>query len=217
MITATVMARMTTAQILKSYKLLFSGLMVLVMAAVHVFTVAILLEVGKADEVQDRDNLWLNTAQAISWDNPDVYAAQAAFYRQRALLSVPKGVDTDHLKTSLDYWQQAQAASPLWPYYQLGALDIEVLLSSPASVIQRRISSLLDLAPNERGLDKYLLQLAFISWPKLNDDQQAYMLKRLQSSRFGVLNFVYKKAKAAGNHKAICVNLPWEKVRRLCK
>jgi len=216
-ITATVMARMTTAQILKSYKLLFSGLMVLVMAAVHVFTVAILLEVGKADEVQDRDNLWLNTAQAISWDNPDVYAAQAAFYRQRALLSVPKGVDTDHLKTSLDYWQQAQAASPLWPYYQLGALDIEVLLSSPASVIQRRISSLLDLAPNERGLDKYLLQLAFISWPKLNDDQQAYMLKRLQSSRFGVLNFVYKKAKAAGNHKAICVNLPWEKVRRLCK
>ncbi len=217
MITATVMARMTTAQILKSYRLLFAGLMVLAMAAVHVFTVAILLEAGKASDVQDRDNLWLNTAQAISWDNPDIYAAQAAFYRQRALLNVSEGVDTDHLKTSLDYWQQAQAASPSWPYYQLGALDIEVLLSSPASVIQRRISSLLELAPNERGLDKYLLQLAFITWPNLNENQQAYMLKRLQKSRFGVLEFVYKKAKEAGNHQAICVKLSWKKVRRLCK
>ena len=216
MITATVMARMTTAQILKSHRLLSIALMVLAIAAAHVFVVALLLEAGKASDVQDRDNLWLNTAQAISWNNPDVYAAQATFYRERALLNMPGVADAAHLKTSLNYWQQAQATSPLWPYYQLGALHIEVLLSSPEKVIQRRITSLLGLAPNERGLDKYLLQLAFIAWPKLNETQQAYMLKRLQSSRFGVLNFVYKKAKAAGNHQAICVNLPWKKARRLC-
>jgi len=213
---ATVMARMTTVQILKTHRLLSIALVILAIAAAHVFVVALLLEAGKASDVQDRDNPWLNTAQAISWNNPDVYAAQAAFYRERALLNGQQAFNTTHLTTSLNYWQQAQAASPLWPYYQLGALDIEVMLSSPASVIQSRITSLLKLAPNERGLDKNLLTLAFIAWPKLNETQQTYMLKRLQNSRFGVLNFVYKKAKEAGNHQVICINLPWKKVRRLC-
>ena len=216
MTTVTVMARMTTAQILKTHRLLSIALVILAIAAAHVFVVALLLEAGKASDVQDRDNLWLNTAQAISWNNPDVYAAQAAFYRERALLNEQQAFNTTHLTTSLNYWQQAQAASPLWPYYQLGALDIEVMLNSSASVIQSRIASLLELAPNERGLDKNLLTLAFIAWPKLNETQQAYMLKRLQNSRFGVLHFVFKKAKQAGNHQAICINLPWKKVRRLC-
>ncbi len=210
------MARMTTAQILKTHKLLSIVVMVLAIAAAHVFVVAVLLEAGKASDAQDRDNLLLSTAQAMSWNNPDVYAAQAAFYRERALLNMPGVADAAHLKTSLHYWQQAQAASPLWPYYQLGALDVEVMLNSPADVIQRRITNLLSLAPNERGLDKNLLTLAFIAWPKLNEGQQVYMLKRLEISRFGVLNFVYKKAKEAGNHQVICINLPWKKVRRLC-
>ncbi len=214
---ATVMVRMTTAQILKTHRLLSIAFTVLAIAAAHVFVVALLLEAGKASDVQDRDNPWLNIAQAISWNNPDVYAAQATFYRERALLDEFDSFHTEYLNTSLNYWQQAQAASPLWPYYQLGALDIEVMLLSPADVIQRRITSLLELAPNERGLDKILLQLAFIAWPKLNKNQQAYMLKRLKKSRFGVLEFVFRKAKEAGNHLAICINLPWKKVRRLCK
>ncbi len=210
------MARMTTAQILKSHRLLSIALISLAIAAAHVFVVALLLEAGKASNVQDRDNLWLNTAQAISWNNPDVYAAQAAFYRERALLNEQQAFNAAHLKTSLNYWQQAQAASPLWPYYQLGALDVEVMLNSSGSVIQSRIADLLKLAPNERGLDKNLLTLAFIAWPKLNENQQAYMLNRLEKSGFRVLNFVYKKAKEAGSHQAICINLPWKKVRRLC-
>jgi len=214
---ATVMVRMTTAQILKTHRLLSIALIILAIAAAHVFVVALLLEAGKASDVQNRDNPWLNTAQAISWNNPDVYAAQATFYRERALLDEFDSFHIEYLNTSLNYWQQAQAASPLWPYYQLGALDIEVMLRSPADVIQRRITSLLELAPNERGLDKILLQLAFIAWPKLNKNQQAYMLKRLKNSRFGVFEFVFRKAKEAGNHLAICINLPWKKVRRLCK
>ncbi len=213
---ATVMARMTTAQILKSHRLLSIALITLAIAAAHVFVVALLLEAGKASDVQDRDNLWLNTAQAISWNNPDVYAAQAAFYRERALLNEQQSFNTAHLTTSLNYWQQAQAASPLWPYYQLGALDVEVMLNSPARAIQSRIASLLELAPNERGLDENLLTLAFIAWPKLNTVQQGHMLKRLQRSNLGVLNLVYKKAKEAGNHHVICIKLPWKKVRRLC-
>ena len=216
MIIATVTARMTTALTLKSHRLLSITLVFLAIAAAHVFVVALLLEAGKASDVQDRDNLWLNAAQAISWNNPDVYAAQAAYYRERALLNEQQAFNTAHLKTSLNYWQQAQAASPLWPYYQLGALDVEVMLNSSAEVIQRRISTLLELAPNERGLDKYLLTLAFITWPNLNPSQQTYMLARLQKSNSGVLNFVYRKAKEAGNHMAICIHLPWKKVRRLC-
>jgi hypothetical protein len=214
---ATVTAHMTTVKNLKLYRLLLAGLIVLTLAAMHVFVVAVLLAAGKAGEVQDRTNPWLDAAQVISWENPELYAAQAAFYRKRALLHGWGPTRATHLTTSLSYWQQAQAASPLWPYYQLGALDVEVMLSSSESVIQNRISNLLTLAPNERGLDKYLLQLAFITWPNLNESQQNYMLKRLQESRFNVLKFVYNKAKEAGNHQAICVNLPWKQVRKLCK
>jgi len=213
---ATVMARMTTAQILKAHRLLSIALMILAIAAAHVFVVALLLGAGKASDVQDHDNLWLNTAQAISWNNPDVYAAQAAFYRERALLNQQQEFNAAHLKTSLDYWQQAQAASPLWPYYQLGALDVEVMLNSPAEVIQRRITNLLSLAPNERGLDKNLLTLAFIAWPKLNESQKTYMSGRLETSPASVLRHTFRKAKEAGNHMAICLRLPWKKVRGLC-
>ena len=215
---ATVMVRMTTAKILKAYRLLFVTLMVMAVAALHVLVVAVLLEAGKASDATRDESIWLNTAEFISWSNPEVFAEQARYHRKHALLQQEQNLsEKPHLKTSLNYWQQAQAASPLWPYYQLASLDIEVLLASPAEAIQKRISSILNLAPNERGLDKYLLQLSFIAWPKLNESQQQYMLALLKKSNNGVLSFVYKKAKEAGHHQAICLNLPWKKVRRLCR
>lgn len=224
--TVTAMAPMTTAQTLKAYKAASIALCLLAIMSLHIFVVALLLEAGKAEEVKVESNIWLDSAEFISWNNPDIYEAQASYYRALALSGRKVGSRLNlsdaspeklQLQTSLDYWGLAQQASPLWPYYQTGALDIELLLNRPASVIQKRIAEVLTLAPNERGLDKALLKLSFSGWKKLSDEQKAFMLERLQYRNRKLLNSIFRVAKAAGNHHAICVSLPWNRVRKLCK
>ena len=73
-------------------------------------------------------------------------------------------------RVSYIYWLTAIKYRPLWPYYQVSALDVEVLLDKPASVIQKRISTIIKLAPNERGLYRDMLQLALIAWDIPLDD-----------------------------------------------
>ena len=222
MITVIAMALMTTALTPKFYKAIAIALITLAIAAVHTFLVSILIELGKSASVSEQDNLWLNAAETISWQNPDIYEAQGRYYRQQAFV-VDKSINKQNarqalsLTNSLQHWQNAINASPLWPYYQLNALDVEVLLGKPRDVIQERLDTIIRLAPNERGLDKSLLEIAFISWSKLNKDQQEFMLSKLNSARGSTLKRVFSQAKKAGNHHAICVNLPWKRVRRLCK
>ncbi|MEH6345140.1 MAG: hypothetical protein V7785_08650 [Bermanella sp.] len=194
--------------------------------SLHIFVVAVLIEAGKAAEAKAENNIWLDSAEFISWNNPDIYEAQAYYYRALALTGRELGSrlnlsdaspEKQQLQTSLNYWWQAQKVSPLWPYYKVGALDIELLLNRPAAVIQKRIAEILTLAPNERGLDKSLLKLSFSGWKKLSDEQKTFMLERLQHRNRKLLKPIFKVAKAAGNHHAICVNLPWNRVRKLCK
>ena len=224
--TVTAMGPMTTAQTLKAYKAASVFLCLLAILSLHIFVVAVLIEAGKAAEVKAESNIWLDSAEFISWRNPDIYEAQASYYRTLALTGHKVGSRLNlsdespekiQLERALNYWQLAQQASPLWPYYKTGALDIELLLNRPASVIQNRISEILTLAPNERGLDKALLKLSFTGWKKLTDAQKAFMLDRLQHRNKKLLKPIFKVAKAAGNHHAICINLPWKKVRKLCK
>ena len=226
MTTVTAMAPMTTAQTLKAYKAASIALCLLAIMSLHIFVVAVLIEAGKAAKVKAENNIWLDSAEFISWRNPDIYEAQASYYRALALAERKVGSRLNlsdgspeklQLQTSLDYWGLAQQASPLWPYYQTGALDIELLLNSPASIIQNRISEILTLAPNERGLDKALLKLSFTGWKKISDGQKAFMLDRLKHRNQKLLKLIFRVAKAAGNHQAICINLPWNRVRKLCK
>ena len=220
--TVTATGLMITALTPKYYKALAISLLILAMAAVHVFVGSLLIELGKSGQVNDQQNHWLDAVEFISWQNPDIFEAQGNYYRQQAFI-VDEGLNLDNkaqvqsLEKSLDYWALAIGASPLWPYYQLGALDVEVLLNKPDKIVQARIDSIIKLAPNERGLDKSLLEIAFIAWPKLNKTQQSFMLEKLATARGGVLKRVFTQAKKMGNHSAICVNLPWKKVRRLCK
>ena len=224
--TVTAMVPMTTAQTLKAYKAASIALCLLAILSLHIFVVALLIEAGKAAEVKSKSNVWLDSAEFISWRNPDIYEAQAFYYRALALASHQVGSRLNlndespeklQLETALSYWQLAQQASPLWPYYKTGALDIELLLNRPAKVIKNRISEILALAPNELGLDKALLKLSFSGWKKISDEQKAFMLDRLKHKNQKLLKSIFKVAKAAGNHHAICVNLPWNKVRKLCE
>ena len=224
--TVTVTVRMITVQTLNYYKIALLVLLMLALLSLQIFVVAVLLEAGKSKEVNSHSNYWLDMAETLSVDNPDVYEAQAYYYRAQALNGYEVGAafrvndvpkERVALELSLKYWQQAQKASPLWPYYQLGAWDVEVLLNSSEQVIQDRLSAILTLAPNERGLDRALLQLSFSAWPKLSQGQKTFMLDRLKNRNHKLLKSVFLIAKAAGNHQAICVNLPWKKIRRLCR
>lgn len=156
-------------------------------------------------------------AETISFNNPDVAEAQAKQYRAYA---IEEGLDAEskqeHLSTSLDYWQQAISARPLWPYYYVGALDAEVLLRDKAA-IQKRIKQIIKLAPNERGLDKNFLILGFIAWDWVEADEKKWLLTRLNTVNRSTLNQVFSYAKQSGSHREICLHLPWKKVRKLCK
>ena len=196
--------------------LLKAVLGILVLLSVHVFLIAVLTSVGNQQPVTADDNVWLLAADAISVSNPDVAASLALYQRNQSLL-VDQPQQKALLDSALAHWQTAIKQRPLWPYHHLGALDIEVMLNSPAEVIQQRIETIIRQTPNERGMDKPLLELALFSWPKLSDSQQGWMIKRMQIIRPHELRFVIAAAEKVNRRSLICANLPLKKIKRYCR
>lgn len=174
-----------------------------------------------------------HAADMVSINDPDVAEAQAQKYRTLGVKldelasegqqgsEGQKGLEEQELDaesaftTSLSYWQQAISLRPSWPYYHLGALDVEVYLADKVAV-QQRIKHIIQLAPNERGLDKGLLVLAVIAWQWLEPAEKQWLLNRMAKLRPAILRYVFSYAKQADNHYDICTRLPWKKVRGLC-
>lgn len=207
LIMAAITIRMNIIKMAYKLKRALVPFLVLAAAALfHAMLVSSLLALG-----------FSGAADSISFNDPDVAEAQAQKYRA---LAIEEGIDADSkqqaLNTSLDYWQQAISARPMWPYYHLGSLDAEVLLQNKTAV-QKRIKHMIALAPNERGLDKGFLILSFIVWDWVEADEKKWLLTRLNSVKRSTLKQVYFYAKQSGNHRDICTRLPWKKVRALCK
>lgn len=201
---------------------LVSVLSLFSLALFHSMLVSALVELGYAD-----------AAAAITVNDPEVSVLQATKYRDLAIDTInAKSVLTDqglvitdeadaklvkqYFQSSLDHWQQAIHQRPLWPYYQLGALEIEHFMQDDAAV-KARISHIIQLAPNERGMDRGLLTMAFLSWPVVDEDDKKWLLARLNKVHRSTLNHVFSAAKKANNQREICAHLPWKKVRSLCK
>ena len=186
------------------------------LALFHASLVSILLSLG-----------YLDTAEAISVNNPDIAEAQAKHYRSVAVELIdselegneqeikPEQTSWQLLLKSREYWLQAINIRPSWPYYYLGALDVEVLLRDK-SAVQQRIKQIIQLAPNERGLDKSFLILTFIVWDWVEPDDKEWLLTRLGKVRYSTLKQVFYYAKQSGHHYDICARLVWKKVRSLC-
>lgn len=170
-------------------------------------------------------------AETISINNPDIAEVQARHYRDVAVeladLEDDLGSGFEHeaepktmtswqaLMLSREYWLQAINIRPSWPYYYLGALDVEVLLRDK-SAVQQRIKQIIQLAPNERGLDKSFLILTFIVWDWVEPDDKEWLLTRLGKVKRSTLKQVFYYAKRADTHYDICARLVWKKVRGLC-
>ncbi len=184
--------------------------------ALHFGLVSVLLALGSSVAVSTSNNAWLLAADAISRNNPEVDAAIARYERQRALISAGDFREV-HLQESLARWENAQQLRPLWPYYQLGAFDAEILLDASAEVIQQRMNTLMTLAPNERGMDRSLLELALFGWQKLTPEQQVWSLERLDSARYETRKAVFQTAARIGVKPVLCSRMSWKKVRTFCR
>ena len=121
------------------------------------------------------------------------------------------------LQDALAMFDQAIAARPLWPYYQLGALDVEYLLQSNNAVIQQRIDTILTLAPNERGVDRSLIEISLLAWHQLRPDQKRSIGQRLRTAnhqtRREMINLIQS---LLADNRAYCDELPWPIVGKMC-
>ena len=197
------------------WRMIALALLVPALGLFHAALVSALLNLG-----------FIDAADGISFNNPNIAEAQAKKLREWALensTSAEKRLELLH--TSLSHWQDSIESRPLWPYYQLGALDAEVLLakySNPESrksyqqKSQARISHIIELAPNERGLDQSLLILSFIAWDWLEQENKNWLIERLKIAGRRTLKEVFFYAKQANNQQDICAHLSWNTVKRLC-
>lgn len=195
------------------------SMLLLILASAQVFIVSAALYFADLQEasIENPENAWLDAAEFLSFSNPDVFVARAKFLRQKALLPELKNRRSEILNETLTTLALAVEQRPLWPYYRLSEYNILVLMAADAVDIQRKVGEILLLAPNERGLDKHFLELAFHSWDKLSVEQQQWMLKRLSIVPRGTFNYVFSVAKKLNRKSVICTNLPYKKIKKLCK
>jgi hypothetical protein len=191
----------------------------LFLAALQIMVVSASLYFSSLQEAsyEHPENSWLDFAELLSNSNPDVFYARAGFLRQKALLADFKDQRAALLRETLRHYSLAADVRPLWPYYKLSQLNTLVLMDASAITIQQKVAQIIQLAPNERGLDRQFLELAFHSWVKLSVQQQQWMLTRLSIVPRGTLHYVYSVAKNLNQAPIICTNLPSAKIQRLCK
>lgn len=207
---------MNISQAVNLNRLIKAILVMFAVAAMQIFLVSAFVAIGSKQAVSENDNLWLTMADALSLSNPDVSAAVATYQREQAVLL--GGEKRRLLLTeSLANWEKAIEQRPLWPYHQLNALHVEVMLREPAQVIQNRIQYLMTETPNERGVDKYLLELAVFAWRKLTFEQRRKLSVRLNKLNSKELKYVLNAADKVKRKTLICGYLPLKKARRACR
>jgi hypothetical protein len=184
---------------------------------VAMISVSLSFASAKVASFEQPENYWLDFAEALSISNPDVLSARAAFLRQKSLLVAFKEQKPGLLRDALMNLAQASELRPLWPYYPLAQLNLLVLLDADLAEVQQKVEQIITLAPNERGLDKHFLELGFHSWVKLTAGQKKWMIARLAIVPHRTLNYVYSVAKRLNRGSVICIHLPYNKIKNLCK
>jgi hypothetical protein len=195
----------------------FTGFLIIVSLQIVIVAICLHLSSLKTPSIQLPENPWLDLAESLSVSNPDIFSARSRFLRQKALLPGFKQQKTALLNEALLNLSLAVKARPFWPYYPLSELNIYVLQNANSIKIQQKVTQIIELAPNERGLDKHFLELAIHSWARLTLDQQQWMLARLNIVPYRTLSYVYDVAKRLDKGYVVCTNLPFMKVKRLCK
>jgi hypothetical protein len=195
------------------------SLCLLIITSLQVVIVSVCLHFASKQDAsfEQPENTWLQAAELFSISNPDVFYARSKYLRQKSLLTEFQAERGGMLNEALENLAAASKLRPLWPYYSLSELNILTLLDSDAVLVQSKVQHIIELAPNERGLDKHFLEVGLYNWPKLSKEQQQWMLARMMKIPRRTLNYLYASAKNINRGYVICTELPFKKVKRLCK
>lgn len=186
--------------------------------AAYLALVSLLTELGKASDTDSGTSPYFESALTLAPWHSDAAASYASYLRAYAV-TLPLDAEREALlERVLALYERAMEGRPLWPYYHLGAFDAEYLLNRSAESIQARFDRVTSLAPNERGLDRNLLELSLYSWNKLRSDQKQWVVLRLQKTqgtiRRDMLDII-KELKAYNLN--LCTEMPWKLVKRACQ
>lgn len=186
--------------------------------AFYLALVSLLVEVGKASESDSATNPYFEAALTLAPWHSTAAVSYGSHLRAYAV-TLPLGAEREALlERVLALYERAMEGRPLWPYYHLGAFDAEYLLNRSAESIQARFDRVTLLAPNERGLDRNLLELSLYSWNKLRSDQKQWVALRLQKTqgtiRRDMLDII-KEFKAYNLN--LCTEMPWTLVKSACR
>ncbi len=143
--------------------------------------------IGRALPANSLDNPVLDMIITVAPFNLKAREAKASWLREYAMTLEPED-RVEPMQGVISLLEPATQWRPKWPYYHLALLDAEYLIDSPPEVVQARYDILLDLAPNERGLDSYMIEVALRSWPKLRSDQKVRIASNLARSKSYILN-----------------------------
>jgi hypothetical protein len=196
--------------------------------AAYFFLVFSFASFGATRSAERPENFWLDTAVKIAPWSADALIARGEYLRAYAVtLEFNAETDAENLeiaktragilKDALAMFDQAIAARPFWPYYQLGAFDVEYLLQSSNAVIQQRIDTILTLAPNERGLDRSLIEISLLAWHQLRPDQKRLIGQRLRTAKHQTRKEMARLIESLlADNRAYCDELPWPIVGKMC-
>lgn len=167
-------------------------------------------------ETRQAQNFWLDTAVQLAPWSADAHIARGEHLRAYAI-TLEYDQRSPILKDALSMFDVAISARPFWPYYQLGALDVEYLLQSPDLVIQHRIDTIFQIAPNERGLDRNLIEVSLLAWQQLRPDQKRSIGQRLRTSDHKTRKQMVALIESLlPSNRTYCDELPWPVIRKIC-
>ena len=172
--------------------------------------------IGRALPADSPDNIVLDTILAVAPFNLKAREAKASWLREYAMTLEPEERIAP-MREVIELLEPATKWRPRWPYYHLALLDAEYIIGSPAEVIQARYDALLSIAPNERGLDSYMIEVALRSWPKLRADQKQRIAANLKRSKSYILTPLLDVVEQeVPRHPELCGELPWPIVQPYC-
>ncbi|MEC8525339.1 MAG: hypothetical protein VXZ24_13965 [Pseudomonadota bacterium] len=172
--------------------------------------------IGRALPANSLDNPVLDVIITVAPFNLKAREAKASWLREYAMTLEPED-RVEPMQRVISLLEPATQWRPKWPYYHLALLDAEYLIDSPPEVLQARYDILLDLAPNERGLDSYMIEVALRSWRKLRPDQKELIVLKLTRSKSYILDpLLWVIEEEISVHPELCHDLPLQIVQPYC-
>ncbi|WP_369982439.1 hypothetical protein [Thalassolituus sp.] len=172
--------------------------------------------IGRALPANSLDNPVLDTIVAVAPFNLKAREAKASWLREYAMTLDPED-RVEPMQRVISLLEPATQWRPKWPYYHLALLDAEYLIDSSPEVLQARYDILLDLAPNERGVDSYMIEVALRSWSKIRPDQKELIVLKLTRSKSHILDpLLWVIEEEVSVHPELCHDLPQPIVQPYC-